>query len=76
MDSWHKKVEARTTQTLKFVNYSRILRIIGYDPGKYMNSQKLNVMAQGLNPDQNVLSSIIGQDKPNLGNDKQYWHQQ
>ena len=38
MSAWHKKVEARTTQTLKFVNYSRILRIIGYDPGKYMNN--------------------------------------
>ena len=35
---WHKKVEARTTQTLKFINYSRILRIIGYDPGKYLNN--------------------------------------
>ena len=41
MNAWHRKVEARTTQTLKFVNMARLLRIIQYDPSQYMNVQKI-----------------------------------
>lgn len=32
MNAWHLKVEARVTQTLKFFNTARLLKIIGYDP--------------------------------------------
>ena len=34
---WRRQVDIRTTQTLKFMNLSRILRIIKYDPSQYMN---------------------------------------
>ena len=44
MTPWYRKVEARTTQTLKFVNLARILRIIQYDPAQYMSMHKLNQM--------------------------------
>jgi len=45
MSDWHRKVEARTTSTLKFLNLSRILKIINYDPGLYMNMSKLNAIS-------------------------------
>jgi hypothetical protein len=32
MNDWHRKVAHRTTQTLKFMQSARLLRIIGYDP--------------------------------------------
>ena len=38
---WRKQVDHRTTQTLKFMNMARILRIIKYDPPLYMNAQKI-----------------------------------
>ena len=44
MSIWRRKVEARTTRTLKFVNMSRMLRIIHYDPSQYMSMNKLNQM--------------------------------
>ena len=44
MSIWRRKVEARTTRTLKFVNMSRMLRIIHYDPSQYMSLNKLNQM--------------------------------
>jgi hypothetical protein len=31
MRNWHKKVDERTTSTLKFLNTARLLKIIGYD---------------------------------------------
>ena len=37
LSEWRRKVDIRTTQTLKFMNLSRILRIIKYDPSQYMN---------------------------------------
>ena len=37
LSDWRRKVDIRTTQTLKFMNLTRILRIIGYDPSQYMN---------------------------------------
>lgn len=40
--AWYRKVERRTTQTLKFLNSARILRIIGYDPTQYMSLSKFN----------------------------------
>ncbi len=44
LKDWRKKVDARTTQTLKFMNLSRILRIIRYDPALYMNQQKMSTL--------------------------------
>lgn len=38
LSDWRKKVDHRTTQTLKFMNMARILRIIKYDPSLYMNA--------------------------------------
>jgi len=37
LDDWRRLVNIRSTQTLKFMNLSRILRIINYDPSQYMN---------------------------------------
>ena len=48
MTAWHRKVEARTTQTLKFVNLARLLRIIQYDPSQYMSMQKLNQLTNNV----------------------------
>ena len=45
MNSWHRKVEMRMTQTLKFLNTSRLLRIIGYDPT--MHNIKLDNLESG-----------------------------
>lgn len=42
MNDWHWKVAHRTTQTLKFMQSARLLRIIGYDPTQYISLQKLN----------------------------------
>ena len=42
MIKWHKKVEERTTNTLKFLNTSRLLKIIGYDATKYISMEQLN----------------------------------
>jgi hypothetical protein len=42
MSDWYLKVESRTTQTLKFLNSARLLRIIGYDPTQYINKATLN----------------------------------
>jgi len=44
LKDWRKKVDAQTTQTLKFMNLSRILRIIRYDPALYMNQQKMSAL--------------------------------
>ena len=39
MNSWHKKVEARITQTLKFLNTARLLKIIGYIPAERIKGE-------------------------------------
>jgi uncharacterized protein with PIN domain len=39
MDSWHKKVEERVNNTLKFINTARLLRIIGYDPVYHLKAE-------------------------------------
>ncbi len=36
LNSWHKKVDARITQTLKYLNTSRLLKIIGYNPADHI----------------------------------------
>jgi len=41
MSEWHLKVAKRTTQTLKFLNSARLLRIIGYDPTQYIKPQTI-----------------------------------
>ena len=46
-DEWRKLVNIRTTQTLKYMNLSRILRIINYDPSQYMNQKKMSMMISG-----------------------------
>jgi len=50
---WRRQVDIRTTQTLKFMNLSRILRIIKYDPSQYMNVQKMQTLAKGEREDNN-----------------------
>jgi len=47
LDDWRKLVNIRTTQTLKYMNLSRILRIINYDPSQYMNQKKMSMMVSG-----------------------------
>lgn len=39
MDAWHKKVEARITQTLRYLNTARLLKIIGYDPAERIKTE-------------------------------------
>ena len=43
MNSWHKKVEARITQTLKFLNTARLLKIIGYHPADHIKGDQINL---------------------------------
>jgi hypothetical protein len=40
-DDWHREVENLTTTNLKFLNVTRLLKIIGYDPVQYMNLDTL-----------------------------------
>ena len=47
LDDWRRLVNVRSTQTLKFMNLSRILKIINYDPSQYMNPQKMQTLKQG-----------------------------
>ena len=47
LDDWRRIVNVRSTQTLKFMNLSRILKIINYDPSQYMNQQKMQTLKQG-----------------------------
>ena len=54
LDDWRKLVNIRSTQTLKFINLSRILKIIGYDPSLYMNPQKMNTLAKGKRAEQDA----------------------
>ena len=42
MTKWHRKVQHRTNQTLKFMSSARLLRIINYDPTQYINITKIN----------------------------------
>lgn len=51
LDEWRKLVNIRTTQTLKYMNLSRILRIINYDPSQYMNQKKMAMMVSGKRED-------------------------
>ena len=46
MNDWHWKVAHRTTQTLKFMQSARLLRIIGYDPTQYISLTKLNTASK------------------------------
>jgi len=46
LNSWHKKVDQRITQTLKYLNTSRLLKIIGYNPADHMKMESIN-MAMG-----------------------------
>ena len=43
----YSRVEERTTTTLRFLNMARLLKIIGYDPGQYMNAQSLEIARHG-----------------------------
>ena len=42
LNKWHRKVQHRTNQTLKFMSSARLLRIINYDPTQYINISKIN----------------------------------
>ena len=52
LDGWHRKVEARITQTLKFLNTARLLKIIGYDPAERIKAEQIN-LAMGTGPNMN-----------------------
>lgn len=43
MHSWHLKVEQRMNMTLKFLNTSRLLKIIGYDPVLHIKADNINL---------------------------------
>jgi hypothetical protein len=47
MNSWHKKVEARITQTLKYLNTGRLLKIIGYQPQERIKAESINLAMKG-----------------------------
>lgn len=49
MNSWHRKVEARITQTLKYLNTGRLLKIIGYDPADKIKAESINLAMSGYN---------------------------
>ena len=60
LDDWRKLVNIRTTQTLKYMNLSRILRIINYDPSMYMNQKKMSMMVSGKREeDEKIYPSFI-----------------
>ncbi len=48
MNPWHLKVEARVTQTLKFINTARLLKIIGYDPVQHIKIDNINFSRDNL----------------------------
>jgi hypothetical protein len=39
LNAWHRKVDRRITQTLKYLNTSRLLKIIGYDPIEHIKRE-------------------------------------
>lgn len=41
MNDHFKKVEAQTYQNLRFLNMSRLMRIINYDPIKYLKTEEI-----------------------------------
>lgn len=43
MNNWHRKVEGRITQTLKYLNTGRLLKIIGYDPAEKIKAESINL---------------------------------
>jgi len=59
MNSWHLKVEARVTQTLKFFNTSRLLKIIGYDPVQHIKFENIN-----WSKEKSILNSAKNQNSP------------
>jgi len=65
LDDWRKLVNIRTTQTLKYMNLSRILRIINYDPSQYMNQKKMSMMVSGKREDHEKIyeSFAVSPDK-------------
>ena len=72
LDDWRKLVNIRTTQTLKYMNLSRILRIINYDPSMYMNQKKMNMMVTGKREEHDkIYPSFIERPpgSPDKGND-------
>ena len=49
LTNWHLKVEFRITQTLKFLNTARLLKIIGYDPAYHIKLDNINFAIGSLN---------------------------
>ncbi len=49
LTNWHMKVEFRITQTLKFLNTARLLKIIGYDPAYHIKLDNINFAIGSLN---------------------------
>ena len=47
LNSWHRKVESRITQTLKYLNTGRLLKIIGYDPADHIKGEQINIVMGG-----------------------------
>lgn len=63
MSSWHKKVELRVAQTMKFLNTARILKIIGYDPAYQIKLENIN-LASGKDKGLNTSRSFGTKDMP------------
>lgn len=61
MNAWHRKVESRVTQTMKFLNTARLLKIIGYDPVYQIKPEHIN-LARGIS---NIRGLSYSPDKNN-----------
>jgi hypothetical protein len=59
LNSWHKKVESRITQTLKYLNTARLLKIIGYNPADYIKADQINMAMGGKVRIMNSISSLF-----------------
>lgn len=69
MNDWHWKVAHRTTQTLKFMQSARLLRIIGYDPTQYISLHKLSSVSKNTisGPTRSSQMAIQNYELQNLG---------
>jgi hypothetical protein len=50
LNAWHRKVEGRITQTLKYLNTARLLKIIGYEPAERIRPEQINLAMAGGGP--------------------------
>jgi hypothetical protein len=67
LNSWHKKVDQRITQTLKYLNTSRLLKIIGYNPADHMKIESINLAMGG---PVHMINGIAGSLKKRIYDEK------